>query len=197
MKVLLRKKVLLFLVPIVAALLWILMPRTAPPTAPYIDAVDESQNAPSKSGFKLTSSAVVEGSLLPKEFTCDGKSISPPIAWLKAPADTKSFAILMQHFAGPGDVHWYWVVHHIPSTLHEIAAGDKTVGITGGNSSSPDAAYGPPCSKGPGPKRYSITIYALSAEPTVAQGAISRAELLDAIKDTTLDHARLNFIYTR
>jgi Raf kinase inhibitor-like YbhB/YbcL family protein len=197
MKVLSRRKILLFLVPVLAALLWVLMPRTAPLIEPYIDAVDEAQNAPSKSGFQLTSSAVVEGGLLPKEFTCDGKSISPPIAWLKAPADTKSFAIVMQHFAGPGDVHWYWVVHHIPSISHEIAADDKTIGITGGNSSSPDAVYGPPCSKGPGPKRYSITIYALSAEPTMAQGAISRAELLDAIKDITLDHARLNFIYMR
>lgn len=84
---------------------------SAPPTEPYIDVGDESQNDPSKSGFQIASSAVVEGGLLPKEFTCDGKSVSSPITWGKAPANTKNFAIVMQHITGPSDLHWYWVVH--------------------------------------------------------------------------------------
>ncbi len=171
--------------------------RTPPPNSPYIDPIEEARNAPSSSGFTLTSSVVAEGGVFPKEYTCDGKSVSPPIAWIKEPAATKSFAVIMQHIAGPNDVHWYWVVHHIPIATHEITAGDKTIGIIGGNSTNPDAAYAPPCSKGPGPKRYSITVYALSAEPTLSKPIVNRSELLDAIKNLTLDQARLNFVYAR
>jgi phosphatidylethanolamine-binding protein (PEBP) family uncharacterized protein len=197
MKLSLHGNLIIASIAVLATLACVATLRSNPPIEPYIDAADDAQNAPSMSGFQITSSVVAEGGLLPKEFTCDGEGISPPIAWVKAPGNTKSFAVVMQHIAGPGDLHWYWLVHHIPATVHAIAAANRAVGITGGNSTGPDAAYAPPCSKGPGPKRYSITVYALSAEPAVAPGAITRTQLLDGITDITLDHARLNFIYTR
>lgn len=197
MKIITWRNTLLLSIPITFIFVFSMMLQSAPPTSPYIDLTDESQNGPSPSGFKLTSSAVVEGGFLPKEFTCDGDSISPSITWENAPANVKSFAVVMQHIAGPGDLHWYWVVHHIPASIHAIAAGDKATGINGGNSTGPIAGYAPPCSKGPGPKRYSITVYALSDEPILTKAVVNRAELLDAIKDITLDHARLNFVYAR
>jgi phosphatidylethanolamine-binding protein (PEBP) family uncharacterized protein len=197
MKNTILRNILLVSISVAAIFAFAIVLRSAPPNTPYIDAADDAQNAASSSGFQLTSSAVGEGGQFPKAFTCDGTSISPPIAWAKEPAGTKSFAVIMQHIAGPGDLHWYWVVHHIPAAVHAIAAGDKSIGIYGGNSTGPDAAYAPPCSKGPGPKRYSITVYALSAEPGLEKPVVNRAELLDAIKGITLDHARLNFIYAR
>jgi phosphatidylethanolamine-binding protein (PEBP) family uncharacterized protein len=31
----------------------------------------------------------------PKEYTCDGKDLAPPLKWSGAPADTKSFALIV------------------------------------------------------------------------------------------------------
>lgn len=169
------------------------------PSVTYIDPVDEAENVLSPTGFALTSSAVTEGGQLPKEYTCDGTSLSPPIQWSKAPAGTEGFAVIMHHLPGPGAQHWYWLVYNIPPTVSSLAAGETTIGIIGGNNHDSDAHYAPPCSKGPGPKRYSITVYALSGQPDIKGPPVSvtRDSLLAAIKPLTIDHARLNFIYTR
>ncbi len=73
------------------------------------------------------------------------------------------------------------------------------IGMLGNNSVNGKLAYTPPCSKGPGPKEYIYTVYALSADPqfTVPAAQVDRAPLLDAIKDITLDSAELHVIYSR
>jgi len=73
------------------------------------------------------------------------------------------------------------------------------VGTLGTNRVNGQQAYTPPCSKGPGPKEYIYTVYALSAEPqfTVPAARVDRATLLNAIKDNTLDSTELHVIYSR
>jgi phosphatidylethanolamine-binding protein (PEBP) family uncharacterized protein len=170
-----------------------------PPNGIYIDPADDALNVPSPHGFVLKSPAVAEGGELPKLFTCDGAGLSPPVTWEKAPSNTKSFALIMHHIPAAGEQHWYWLLYDIPATLSALAQDEHGIGVTGGNSANPDASYAPPCSKGPGPKRYSITLYALSGKPviTVPAAQVTRDMLRAAIKDITLDQARLNFIYTR
>jgi phosphatidylethanolamine-binding protein (PEBP) family uncharacterized protein len=104
----------------------------------------------------------------------------------------------MHHVAGPGDVHWYWVVYNIPPTITSIAANDRAIGTYGTNSVNPQLAYAPPCSKGPGRKEYTISLYALSAAPQLATNtAVDRDTLLAAISDRTLAVATLTLNYTR
>ena len=153
-----------------------------------------------KSGhFKLHSSAVSDGGNLPKDFTCDGTSATLPLAWNGAPANTQSFAVIMHHIPGPGDSHWYWVLYDIPASTHSLPQNVIGVGTLGNNSVNGKTEYAPPCSKGPGPKRYTYTVYALSATPQLDMPApqVSRDVLLNAIKDRTLDSAELNVIYSR
>jgi hypothetical protein len=59
--------------------------------------------------------------------------------------------------------------------------------------------FTPPHSQGPGPKTYTLTLYALSQEPViaVADSLVNRAVMLDAIKDITLDSAMLHVVYSR
>ncbi|MCD6353344.1 MAG: YbhB/YbcL family Raf kinase inhibitor-like protein, partial [Proteobacteria bacterium] len=42
----------------------------------------------------LRSSAFNEGEMIPKQYTCDGQDISPPLAWNDPPEDTKSLALV-------------------------------------------------------------------------------------------------------
>ncbi len=170
------------------------------------------------SGFTLTSPAVGVDGKLPAEYTCDGASISPPLAWTKPPAGTKSFAVTMHHIPGPPrpgdkpgspseDKHVYLVLYNIPATatlldkaLTKAREGPSSAWRWGVNTVNRRAEYAPPCSKGPGDKKYTLTVYALSKEPTIApadkRGA-TMDELLAAIKDTTLGTATLDVTYAR
>jgi hypothetical protein len=67
------------------------------------------------------------------------------------------------------------------------------------NSVNNRGGYAPPHSKGPGAKNYIYTLYALSAEPQpdVPPAQVSRAVLLDAIKDKILATAELRVVYSR
>lgn len=151
------------------------------------------------SGFTLTSPVVSEGGALPAEYTCDGASSTPALAWSGAPAGTQSYALIMHHEASPTDIHWYWVIYNIPASVTSLPKNMTGIGTLGTNSVDKKQAYTPPCSKGPGAKTYTYTVYALSAQPalTVAANQVNRAALLDAIRGITLASAQLNVTYSR
>jgi phosphatidylethanolamine-binding protein (PEBP) family uncharacterized protein len=150
-------------------------------------------------GFTLSSPEVAEGGALPAEYTCDGASATLPLAWSGAPAGTRSFAAIMHHVAEPGDAHWYWVLYDIPADVTALSKNSVGVGTLGTNSVNDKTAYTPPCSKGPGEKAYTYTVYALSAQPQLAAPAsqVSREVLLAAIQDITLASAELHVSYAR
>jgi phosphatidylethanolamine-binding protein (PEBP) family uncharacterized protein len=149
--------------------------------------------------FTLTSPVVSEGESLPAVYTCDGTRATLPLAWGGAPAGTQGYALIMHHVAAPDDLHWYWIVYDIPSDLVGLAQDSAGVGILGTNSVNGKTEYAPPCSKGPGEKTYTYTLYALSAQPqlTVPPAQVSRDVLLRAIEDITLDRAELHVTYSR
>lgn len=149
-------------------------------------------------GFVLSSPVIGSDMALPATYTCDGESISPPLSWTNVPTGTQSLALIMHHVAGAGDVHWYWIVYNIPPTTTSIAANDQNFGTFGNNSVNPLRAYAPPCSKGPGRKEYTISLYALSAAPQLdANSSVNRDVLLAAISDRTIAVATLPLNYTR
>ena len=172
-----------------------------PPPTPANAVVANTETVPVSSDgiFTLASPEVTEGGALPKEFTCDGVSATLPLSWSGAPEGTKSFAVVMHHIPGPSDSHWYWVLYNIPADVISLEKNTSSIGTLGNNSVNGETKYAPPCSKGPGDKLYTYTVYALSAEPTLSVPAseVSRDVLLDAIKDITLASATLNVTYTR
>jgi phosphatidylethanolamine-binding protein (PEBP) family uncharacterized protein len=106
----------------------------------------------------------------------------------------------MHHFPHEGEpARWYWILYNIPSTVTSLAKGSKGVGVNGSNCVGPELAYAPPHSKGPGVKKYTITVYALSAQPKLTETGkqVNRDVMLAAIKDITLGQAELNFTYDR
>ena len=151
------------------------------------------------SAFALTSSVGAAGGLLPADFTCDGSSSSPPLAWANPPAGTKEFALLMTTIPVTGSIKYNWVLSGIPASATSLVRNSTGVGIAGVGSDGPIAAYQAPCSQGPGQKEYIFTLYALSASPvlSVAANAVNGATLLSAIAPITLTSSALNLNYTR
>ena len=170
----------------------------APTPASQGDALVQPTAAPTSiNAFMLTSPVVDAGGMLPSVYTCDGDSITLPLAWTNAPADTVSYAVVMHHIPGPGDEHWYWVLYNIPASISELAPNSTGIGTLGTNSVNDRNEYAPPCSKGPGPKTYTYTVYALSAMPQLPTSGVDRATLLSAIASITLAQATLDVVYSR
>ena len=168
----------------------------APQTSPFVQDVKPTE---SSTKFKLTSSAVGKDGKLPVEFTGDGSSISPPLEWTNAPKGTNSFAVIMHHIDPQGVTKWYWTLYTIPSTVSRLEKGVKGIGTFGNNSINNRREYAPPHSKGPGVKKYVITIYALDAAPTIHEEPwmVNRQVLLDAMKGHILGASELTVSYER
>jgi phosphatidylethanolamine-binding protein (PEBP) family uncharacterized protein len=146
----------------------------------------------------LTSTACADGGNLPAEYTGDGSGASPPLAWTGAPAGTKSFVLIMDHLAPGNLMKSYWNIWNIPPEVAGIEKNGKEPGLVGMGFRG-RAGYEPPHSKGPGPKTYVITVYALSGLLEINQPAaeVTREVLLEAMKDKLLDRASLHVTYER
>src|SRR5690349_17917902 len=52
--------------------------------------------------FTLTSTALADGSAIPKRYTCDGGDRSPELRWKAAPDGTRGFALIVHDPDAPG-----------------------------------------------------------------------------------------------
>jgi phosphatidylethanolamine-binding protein (PEBP) family uncharacterized protein len=148
------------------------------------------------------SSTFTNGGLYPKKYTCDSLGISPTISWKNAPLGTNGYAIAMYHYPNPSDLsvkHVYLVLYNIPSTTNKIEEAQQSIGNFGINTVNSKNEYTPPCSQGPGPKQYIITVYALSKQPiiSVAPSSITMDVMLNAISNTILDTSSIFVTYSR
>lgn len=136
---------------------------------------------------------------MPSEFTCEGKRTSPPLTWSNPPTGTKFFAITMHHLPGNEEKHVYFVLYNIPAIIKSLPENTKDIGVFGINTVNGQQEYTPPCSKGPGAKWYTITVYALSSEmkSSVPASSVTMDVLLAAIKDKTLATSTMDVSYTR
>ena len=153
-----------------------------------------------KSGnFILSSTEVTDGGNLPREFTGFGESATLPLEWKGAPSGTKCYALVMHHIDPEGMTKWYWVIYNIPLNTTNLPKNVKGAGILGNNSVNGRAEFAPPHSKGSTPKKYIVTVYALSGPVSfdMAPEKVSRQVLLDAIKGSILDSAELDVVYAR
>jgi phosphatidylethanolamine-binding protein (PEBP) family uncharacterized protein len=152
----------------------------------------------------LSSADFKSGGTLPKDSTCDGKGISPSLSWSNVPANTQSLVLIMDTEPGPlrpGEVdtgkHFYLTIFNIPNTATSIAAGATNVGTLGQNFQGKIFGYTPPCSQGPGSKKYSIYLYALSSKLTLSATEATEANLLSAMTGKVISSASLDVFYSR
>jgi Raf kinase inhibitor-like YbhB/YbcL family protein len=107
----------------------------------------------------LTSPAFLNGQIMPRQFTCDGDNMPPPLNWSPGPGATRSFALTMEDQDAPGGRFTHWVLYDIPA-LERQWPGDgsgKTIRNSFGSS-----GYGGPCPPaGDRPHRYVFTIHAV------------------------------------
>jgi len=148
----------------------------------------------------ITSAAFKEGHGIPVHYTCDGKDSSPPLAWSKVPAGTKSFALICDDPDAPMGTWVHWVLYNIPPDVRSLPEGvpaDKTMsdGSVHGITDFRRFGYGGPCPPG-GTHRYFFKLYALDSLTGLDPGASKKA-LEKAMKGHILSRAELMGTYAR
>ncbi len=151
--------------------------------------------------LKVQSSAFSQGGTIPKQYTCDGPDLSPPLSWTGTPEGTKSLALIMDDPDAPVGTWVHWVLYNLPASVHELAEGVPTTetlpnGARQGRNDFRKIGYGGPCPP-PGPAhRYFFKLYALDTELSLAPGA-SKGQLEEAMKGHILGQAELMGRYGR
>src|SRR5438874_13264764 len=58
---------------------------------------------------------------IPREYTADGRNVSPPLSWRNAPAGAKAFAVVLEDpDAGNPPPFVPWVMYKIPATARSL-----------------------------------------------------------------------------
>ena len=150
----------------------------APAFAPAAGPAEEVRAMP----LRLESPRFADGAEIPQEYTCQGRDVSPPLRWSGAPADTQSFALIVDDPDAPDPQHprttWvHWVVYDLPADASALAEAVTPAALPAGARTGRNdwkrTRYGGPCPP-IGRHRYFHKLYALDAvlgdlaEPTKA-----------------------------
>jgi len=154
--------------------------------------------------LKITSSAFQPGALIPSQYTCEGKDVSPPLAWSGVPNNAKSLAMIVDDPdapdpAKPRRVYVHWVVYNIPAQVVSLPENASKSGLPAGASQGKNdwdkAEYGGPCPP-IGRHRYFFKLYALDTILTGLKDG-TKADVERAMKGHIVDSGELMGTYQK
>lgn len=154
--------------------------------------------------LSLTSPVFAHNGSIPKNYTCQGKDISPALTWKGLPEGTKSLALIVDDPDAPDPdapkrVYVHWVLYNIPATasgLQEaVTASTLPRGTQQGKNDWGRTGYGGPCPP-IGRHRYFHKLYALDTVlPDLKQP--DKAALEKAMDGHILEKAELVGTYEK
>ena len=140
------------------------------------------------------------GTSLRGPWGCGGQNQSPALAWSHAPAETKSFAIIMDDpdaASGRGGNHW--IMYDIPPSIQAVARGDadqpgKFVSGNSGNNAAYHGACAEPAAKA---HHFIFFVYALDIPLGQLKAGLTKAEFIREIQGHNLAEASIVARYQR
>ena len=104
---------------------------------------------------------------MPAQYTCEGRDLSPPLAWRDAPPGTRSFALVVDDPDAPDPKKpqrtWvHWLLYNVPPSTNGLPEGVSSLpkGSQTGRNDFGRTGYGGPCPP-VGRHRYFFKLYAL------------------------------------
>jgi len=151
---------------LVAGLLLLQIAAATLPGAAYSEVTTESRMP-----LTIQSPAFQPNGNIPRLHTCEGNDVSPPLQWHGEPANTKSFAVVVDDPDAPDPkapkMTWvHWVAYNVPASTHALSEGASRkmpAGTREGKNDWKGTGYGGPCPP-VGRHRYFHKIYALDVE---------------------------------
>jgi Raf kinase inhibitor-like YbhB/YbcL family protein len=119
--------------------------------------------------FAISSTAFKHQGAIPRQYTCEGRDVSPPLSWSSVPADTKSLALIVDDPDAPDPaapkMTWvHWVLYNLPADSSGLPEGVKSNDLPPGTREGANdwkrVGYGGPCPP-IGRHRYFHKLYAL------------------------------------
>ena len=139
--------------------------------------------------FTLTITAFADGGLIPAKFTCEGANVSPELRWNDTPANTRSYALIVDDPDAPAGTFTHWVLFDMPAERSSLAEGAGAIGVAGKNDFG-RVGYGGPCPpRGHGPHRYYFTLHALDIASLKLKAGAGRREMETALRGHILAQA--------
>ena len=141
---------------------------------------------------------------IPKNYTCQGKDLSPALEWGGLPDGTKSLALIVDDPdapdpAAPKRVWVHWVLYNIPPSAEGLREAVNSTALPNGTRQGRNdwdrTGYGGPCPP-IGRHRYFHRLYALDAVlPDLKQP--TKAVLLEAMDGHILEQVELIGTYEK
>lgn len=151
--------------------------------------------------MELSSSAFAPNGDIPAQHTCDGRDVSPPLAWSGVPPGTRSLALIVDDPDAPDPaapkMTWvHWVVYNLPPGTTSLPAGQPLPpDARSGLNDWQQEGYRGPCPP-VGRHRYVHKLYALDTVLPPLRPA-TKAALERAMQGHLLGHAELVGYYAR
>ena len=150
--------------------------------------------------MNITSSAFGNEEKIPSRYTCDGRDLSPPLAWEKVPQKAESLVLICDDPDAPMGTWVHWVLYDLEPRLSGLPEGVEpvehpAVGGTQGKNDFGRLGYGGPCPPS-GTHRYFFKLYALDTTLNLPAGK-TKSQVMKAIQGHVLDEAVLMGTYSR
>ena len=151
--------------------------------------------------LELTSAAFQGGQPIPRQYTGDGRNLSPPLTWRDPPAGTRSLALICEDPDAPRGTFTHWVAFNLPAESGELGEGvpaEPTLpnGTVQGTNDFGRAGYGGPKPPPGKPHRYVFKLLALDQSLNARPGA-KKDQLLTAANGHKLEETQLTGTYGR
>ena len=151
--------------------------------------------------MKIESPAFADGGRIPERHSAYGENRSPELRWSGAPADTKSFAIIVDDPDAPGGEPFvHWIVYNVPSSMTSLPEGLPPAAklpngvLQGRNSAGSVGYFGPRPPKTHPPHHYHFRIFALDGMLPLDAG-VERQQLSRAMEGHILAEAETVGVY--
>lgn len=155
----------------------------------------------------LKSSTMDAAETMPRDYTPDGRNVSPPLSWSGLPDGTRELALVCADFGAGNPPPWvHWIIYSIPATARELPEGlpiEPDVAMPAGLAGAIQGLNGwrRPYYRGPAPPAgtphlYHFTLYALD-QPLGLGPGVTRRELLEAMEGHVLGQGELVQVYER
>lgn len=155
----------------------------------------------------VESPRMVSGETMPRDYTPDGRNLSPPLTWRSLPEGTREIAVVCADFGAGNPPPWvHWIIYSIPATAGGLPEGLPILAETPMPSVVAGAiqglnGWGRPYYRGPAPPGgtphlYHFTVYALD-QPLGLETGLTRRALLRAMEGHIIGQGEIVPVYER
>jgi Raf kinase inhibitor-like YbhB/YbcL family protein len=155
----------------------------------------------------VRSPAIAADQPIPRDYTADGRNISPPLTWSGVPPGTKQLALVLEDpDAGNPPPFVHWVLYNLPPAATGVPEGisidpqapmpKAIAGAIQGVSGFRRPIYRGPAPPPGRPHHYHFVVYALDADLGLKPG-LTRADLLAAVRGHVIGQGELVATYER